>query len=202
MRRVLLTAALGLAGLMAIPSYAQYNSGWYGGNDRGNGRWQNGRYDESANKAYQQGYKDGVWDTQHGPTQRSRYWNDQDDARAYRDGYNAGYRGYRGSNGGYNNGHSGSWGNNRGYGNGSYGYGGSGRGNYAQQGYIDGQTDGSNDRRTGHSYRPTEHPGWDHQIAATTAPWALANKTTSGCTVMPTRRDINAGTMDVKRDAI
>ncbi len=184
-KREFLTAALALAGLMAIPAYAQYggwygnrDGGWYGGN-RGNWGWQDRDHDRdhdrddrynnngygysgSQNRAYQQGYKDGIWDTQHGPQNRSRNWKNDADARAYRDGYNAGYRG----NGGYNN--NGRWGRggygypngNYGYGNGGYGYGRGG--NYAQQGFIDGQNDGSKDRQTGHSFRPTENPGWRH----------------------------------------
>ena len=190
-RRFLMAAAFGLAGLMAIPAAAQYNGGWYGNNrDRGNWGWQDrdhdrdhdrdrdhnrnngyynngyGNYTGSAQNAYNQGYKDGIWDTQHGPQNRSRNWKNDADARAYRDGYNAGYRG----NGAYNNGRYGSNNNGRygypsrgsyGYGNGGY-YGGGARGNYAQQGFIDGQNDGSKDRQTGHSYRPTENPGWRH----------------------------------------
>jgi len=159
-KKVLMAAVFGLAGLMAIPAAAQYNGGWYG-NNRGGWGWQgnNGYYSGSQKSAYDQGYKDGVWDTQHGPQQRSRNWRNDADARAYRDGYNAGYRGngnYRGNNGRYGYPSRGSYG----YGNGGY-YGG-GRGNYAQQGFIDGQNDGSKDRQTGHSFRPTENPGWRH----------------------------------------
>jgi hypothetical protein len=187
-RNLLLTAALGVAGLIAIPASAQYNprSGGWDGSNRGNWGWQDndrdhdrdhdhdhhgnngygnhgyGNYSrDSQNKAYQQGYKDGIWDRQHGPQRRSRNWSHDYDAQAYQNGYNAAYRGNSGyyGNGGYGNG--GYYGNGR-YGNsGAYGqYG--GRGNYAQQGYIDGVNDGTNDRRTGHSYRPTQHPGWDH----------------------------------------
>jgi hypothetical protein len=159
---MLVTVVLGLAGLMAIPAAAQ-NGSWNGNNR--NGGWQDrdhGNYNNgSQNKAYQQGYKDGVWDTQHGPQQRSRNWSNDSDARAYRDGYNAGYRGNGAYNGGYNNnrgGRWGSWSNNNGRYNTGYG----GSGNYAQQGFIDGQNDGSRDRQTGHSFRPTEQPGWKH----------------------------------------
>jgi hypothetical protein len=40
------------------------------------------------------------------------------------------------------------------------------------------------------------------RTAVTTTPWASASKITNGCTEMLTCRDINADTMDVKRDAI
>ncbi len=164
-RKVLMAAVLGLAGLVAIPASAQ-SGGWY---NRGNWGWQDGDHDrddhdrgnsnynrDSQNKAYQQGYKDGVWDTQHGPQQRSRNWSNSYDAQAYRDGYNAGYRG----NGGYSN-NRGSWGRGGyGYDNGGYGN----RGGYgnSQQGYNDGLNDGSRDRQTGHSFRPTQQSDYKH----------------------------------------
>ena len=168
-RRLLMAAAFGLAGLMAIPAAAQYNGGWYGNNNNRNWGWQdhdrdhgyynNGNYSGSAQNAYNQGYKDGQWDTQHGPQNRSRNWKNDAEARAYRDGYNAGYRGTGSYNGTYNNGRYGYPSRGAyGYGNGAYGRG----GNYAQQGFIDGQNDGSKDRQTGHSFRPTENPGWRH----------------------------------------
>ena len=89
--------------------------------DLHDGRYNNGNYQNSA--AYQQGYKDGVWDTQHGPQQRSRNWKNDYDAQAYRQGYNAGYRG----TGAYNN--NGRY-NGRYDNRGSYGYGNSGYSGY------------------------------------------------------------------------
>lgn len=160
-----MTAVLGLAGLMAIPASAQYypsnNRGNWGWQDRDHdhdGRYNNGNYQNSA--AYQQGYKDGVWDTQHGPQQRSRNWKNDYDAQAYRQGYNAGYRG----TGAYNNNgrYNGRYDNRGSYGYGNSGYSGYGNRAYSQQGLIDGQNDGSRDRQTGHSFRPTEQPGWKH----------------------------------------
>lgn len=155
-KKVLISAVLGLAGLIAIPAYAQYNHGW---------GWQgaNGNYGRSSqNQAYQQGYRDGQWDTQHGPQRRSRNWSHDYDAQAYRDGYNAGYRGaYNGNNRDWDrdrdHDRDGRWGWNNNHG----GYGGH-AGNYSQQGFIDGQNDGTRDRQTGHSFRPTEQPGYKH----------------------------------------
>jgi hypothetical protein len=159
-KKLMIAATLALAGLMAIPAAAQYG---YGRDNRG------GYYgDESQNQAYQQGYKDGLWDNQHGQQNRNRYWKNSDDARAYRDGYNAAYRGggYSGRNGDWdrdNHRRSGAWNNGSwGYGNGSYGNGGYGNSGYARQGYIDGMNDGSSDRQSGHSFRPTEWAGYKH----------------------------------------
>ena len=160
-RKFMLAGALGLAGLMAIPAAAQYRYG-YG----------QGQYDRSSSQAYQQGVRDGQWDNDHGPQNRNRYWRNPADAQAYRDGYNSAYRGNNAGN--YRNGRRdrdwdhdrdryrrGGWGN----GNGGYGYGNGGYNNgggYAQQGYIDGVNDGSHDRQTGHSFRPTEWAGYRH----------------------------------------
>jgi 23S rRNA pseudouridine2605 synthase len=183
-KKVLMAAALGLAGLMAIPASAQYNpnnQGWHRDHDRdhdgdhdrdhdrnrNNGYYNNGNYNNgnyANNAAYQQGYKDGIWDTQHGPQQRSRSWKNDYDAQAYRAGYNAGYRGNSAYNNGAYNNRRGTWNNNRGsygYGNGGY-YGNGAYGNYSQQAQIDGMNDGTRDRETGHSFRPTEQPGWKH----------------------------------------
>ena len=88
--------------------------------------------------AYQAGYNRG-----YGETRGNGRW-DRDRNRAASGGYYG--------NGGYGNG---------GYGNGGYGY---GRGNNpAQQvGYQDGVTDGSQDRQTGHSFRPTQQQAYKH----------------------------------------
>jgi hypothetical protein len=161
------------------------NGNW-GWQDRDDDRYNRGGYGngrtyshDSENQAYQQGYRDGLSDRQNGPQRRTIGWKHDYDANAYRDGYNDGMNGNRGNNGngrwGRNNGNgngrwgrnNGSWDNRGGYGNGSYGNGtygnGSyGNGGYARQGYIDGVNDGSRDAQTGHSFRPTEQPGYKH----------------------------------------
>jgi hypothetical protein len=175
-RKFLAAAAFGLAGLMAIPASAQYypsgnNGGWQDRN--GNYGRGNGNYScDSENRAYQQGYKDGLWDRQHGPQQRQRAWQHDYDANAYRDGYNSAYSGNvrsQNGNGRWRRGRGNAGWENRGvYGNGGYGNGGYGNngqyGNrgYSRQGYIDGVNDGSRDAQTGHSFRPTEQPGYKH----------------------------------------
>lgn len=189
-KKLLIGATLGLAGLMAIPASAQYspwgnnNGGWQNDRDhdrdrhRSNGNWGwqndnrgygNGRTysHDSENQAYQQGYRDGLSDRQNGPQRRTLGWKHDYDANAYRDGYNDGLNGSRGNNSngrwGHGNGrwgrNNGSWDNRGGYGNGNIGY---GNGSYARQGYIDGVNDGSHDRQTGHSFRPTEWAGYKH----------------------------------------
>jgi hypothetical protein len=180
-KKVLAAAAFGLAGLMAIPASAQYypqgnNGGWHDG-DRNNGQYRrvDDRYysHDSERDAYQQGYRDGIYDRQNGPHQRQRAWKHNYDANAYRDGYNEAYNGRNSGNGSWRNGN-GRWGgrdnagwrnrdvySNGGYGNGGYGNGGYGRG-YSRQGYIDGVNDGTRDAQTGHSFRPTEQPGYKH----------------------------------------
>ncbi len=170
-KRLVLTAALGLAGLMAIPAYAQDRDHDRDDRDR-NGTYNNGQYSrDSQNQAYQQGMKDAQWDRQHGPQTRNRAWRNDYDAQAYRQGYNVGigngngaYRGDRDHDRDHDR--DGRWSNNGGYPNGGYPNGGynNGRGgnnNYASQmGYTDGVNDGAKDRQTGHSYRPTQIYGY------------------------------------------
>src|SRR5437868_3069732 len=154
------TLAAVLGGSVGAVSATAQDRDW---RDRNN---QNGYQDWSNNRAYQDGMRDGQRDRAQNRSQqyRGRYSNDP----AYQAGYNRGYGETRGNgrwdrdrnraasggyygNGGYGNGGYG----NGGYGNGGYGY---GRGNNpAQQvGYQDGVTDGSQDRQTGHSFRPTQ----------------------------------------------
>src|SRR5690349_7691790 len=153
-----LTLALGSA-VVPVTATAQ-DRDWH---DR-NG--QNTNQDWSNNRAYQDGMRDGQQDRARNRAQqyRGRFSNDP----AYQAGYNRGYGEMRDNGrwdrdrdrdragyGGYGNG---------GYGNGGYGNGGYNRGgNAAQQvGYTDGMNDGSQDRQTGHSFRPTQQQAYQH----------------------------------------
>jgi hypothetical protein len=154
-KKLLMTAAMGV-GLLAVPTYAQYNQGYPG----------NYSHDSERN-AYQQGVKDAQWDNTHGSQNRNRNWKNDYDARAYRDGYNSAIQG-NGNRAGWHGDHdrdhdrddhrgNGAW-NNSGTG---YGRGVTGRGNVATQtGYQDGVNDGMRDAQGGHSYRPTEIYGY------------------------------------------
>ena len=163
-KKILLTAVLGMAGLMAIPAVAQNDHDR--DHDR-NGSYGNGSYNADAvNRARQTGVADGQWDIQHGQQQRNRNWRTTAEAQAYRDGYKTTIQSAR------NNGHHGH--NNRGWGNngngaynnnGRYNSGNYNSGNYngqygnnagSRQGFTDGQNDGSADAQGGFNYRPTE----------------------------------------------
>jgi ribosome modulation factor len=152
-KRLMMLATLGVAGLIAIPASAQWNP-WGHDHDRDRDGYGQGTYSGSQNSAYEQGYKDGIWDREHGPQERSRNWRNDGDAAAYRDGYNSGYRG---GNGGYSDGRWGTWGDHDRYPNGGYGggYNRDGVERARQMGYQDGMYEGSKDAQTGHSYRPT-----------------------------------------------
>src|SRR4051812_46783222 len=76
-KKLLMTAAMGV-GLLAVPTYAQYNQGYPGNYSH-----------DSERSAYQQGVKDAQWDNTHGSQNRNRNWKNDYDARAYRDGYNS-----------------------------------------------------------------------------------------------------------------
>ncbi len=156
--------ALALAGLTgATLVYADRDD------DRGRGRRANRGYDygygdqTAANRAYQDGYARGQQDRA-----RNRNYNPNRGAgraRSYRDAYRSGYDqgynqgGYAGRNYPYSR--SDPYGNNYPYGSNdpyrnNYPY----AGNYSNQAYSvgvqDGRYDGEKDRRTGHSFRPTE----------------------------------------------
>lgn len=125
-------------------------------------RYGQDRYQDSNNAAYQDGMRDGQQDRarNHAQQYRGRYSNDP----AYQAGYNRGYGEMRDN---------GRWGHDRdrdraaygGYGNGGYNR----NGNPAQQvGFTDGVNDGSQDRQTGHSFRPTQQQAYknaDHNYS-------------------------------------
>lgn len=130
-------------------------------------QWGWGQRDNDDRAAFRDGYRQGRWDAEHG--QRANYgytgrWRENDDRLAFRNGYIRGYRevnsAYRGS-GPYDR--DGDHDRDDGY-RGPYGRG--GFGNYAanarQFGYQDGLNDGQNDRRTGHSFRPTHDSNYRH----------------------------------------
>lgn len=120
-------------------------------------------HDRDDRAAYRQGYQQGQIDARNhrGFHPDADRYREGDDRRAFRDGYEAGYRSSGGRdwdrdrnrdrdrNNPYNNGAY----NNGGYYGGSYGN----MNSIAQQnGYRDGINDGRKDRRTGHSFRPTQ----------------------------------------------
>ncbi|MFB3815031.1 MAG: hypothetical protein ACE14L_13060 [Terriglobales bacterium] len=144
---------------------------WHGDDDDYNRRdgyyWDHDR--RESQKWYERGVRDGRNDREHHRQFRirDRRWNDRGDRNAYLAGYRAGYghSGY-GWDGGYDRDRrwgypddrrrGGSWGYNQGY---QHAY---------NTGYQDGLLLGQNDRRTGHSYRPTEHAAYkdaDHNYS-------------------------------------
>jgi len=129
--------------------------------------WQH--HDDDDRQAFRDGYQQGRWDAQHRRSADYRTtgrWREADDVRAYRNGYlqgyrevNVGWRGDRDRDGdGDHDRDDGYYGGNRGRGpNGIYYL------NTARQfGMQDGFNDGQNDRRTGHSYRPTHDGNYKH----------------------------------------
>jgi hypothetical protein len=106
---------------------------------------------QDERQAFQDGYRRGQWDARHG---RRADWDDNgwrgyDDRRAYREGYERGYRevrvdGYRPQSF---------------YGDAQYG---NATESPRKFGYQDGYSDGVNDRRTGHSFRPTHDDNYRH----------------------------------------
>ena len=113
--------------------------GRYGDHDRNN-----------SNSAYDQGYRQGMWDAQHARNS-SNPWRNGRNHGQWNAGYNRGLHEERNNrgNGTWNDG-TGNDGRNRGNRNGGYGN------QAAQIGYQDGRNDGLKDRRTGHSFRPTQ----------------------------------------------
>ncbi|HVZ15899.1 MAG TPA: hypothetical protein VG897_02190 [Terriglobales bacterium] len=151
-KKLTLAASLALAGALSVPAFGQYRD------HNRNGYNQN-------SSAYQQGYREGIEDRNHGNrVAHNHTWKNNDDAQAYAAGYSAGYNnGSAAANNGW--GRDRDWDRNRrnGYGNNGYptgAYGANGYGNAGRQaqqvGYQDGLNDGRKDRSTGHSFRPTE----------------------------------------------
>jgi hypothetical protein len=99
--------------------------------------------DRDDREAFRDGYRQGQWDARHGRRadgDDSR-WREADDRRAYREGY---FRGYREINA-------------------SFRPAGDRYIDSPQRfGFQDGYNDGVNDRRTGHSFRPTHDDNYHH----------------------------------------
>ncbi len=150
---------LGMTGLAS----AQQRWSWSQDRDRDEqrDRDRDDRTHHGNNSAYQQGFRKGEQDRSHNHHHPNapRGWKD-DDRHAWEEGYEAGYRQGSGYQGGYGN-------PGGGYPGGHYPGGGYGNMGQARQvGYQDGLTQGQGDRRTGHSFRPTEHAAYkdaDHQ---------------------------------------
>jgi hypothetical protein len=151
--KVLRAAALGAALLSS--------SVWAFGQDYHSWQYQ----DRDDRGIYKQGYEQGRSDAQNGRRLHSdsdRY-REGDDRRAYQEGYQAGYNSARNRGDSDRDGdrdrdrdhdRDGDHDRNGGPGNGNYG----GYGNMSvarQNGFRDGVSDGSHDRATGHSFRPT-----------------------------------------------
>jgi hypothetical protein len=103
--------------------------------------------DRDDRQAFREGYRQGEWDARHG--RRADWddnrWREADDRRAYRDGYLRGYRevraDFRPEGDRYRDGYIDS---------------------ARRFGHEDGYNDGVNDRRTGHSFRPTHDDNYRH----------------------------------------
>jgi hypothetical protein len=149
------TLALG-ALLIAGGAMLAAAQGWHSEGRRG---WAFADRDRDSSRAYQDGFRQGELAARRNQPSRTHTdrWRGRD-RQDYETGYQRGYQdAIRGNNRqGYPN---------RGIGGGSSGnYGGSG--GYSESarriGYQDGLNDGSKDRRTGHSFRPTQGDNYKH----------------------------------------
>jgi hypothetical protein len=130
-------------------------------------QWGWGQRDNDDRQAFRDGLNQGQSDARHNRrfNPNNNRWRERDDREAYRSGYE---RGFQQQSGGYRNDRDrdGDWDRDRGnIGRGGYGgYGGGGYGSNAarQYGFQDGINDGSRDRRTGHSNRPTQDSNYKH----------------------------------------
>jgi hypothetical protein len=93
------------------------------------------RQDYDDRQAFNEGLRQGQWDARHNHhfDPDGGRWREADDRRAYRSGYERGYREVNG-----------------------YGYAGRGFEVARRLGFEDGRNDGFYDRRAGHSFRPTQ----------------------------------------------
>lgn len=153
-----MVAGLALATVVTVPAFGQSRDsddrrdGWYqdrdhdrddhdrDDQDRDRGRWRNSR-------AYRRGYDDAMHDRDRNRGYRANPWRlgNDEDRRAYQQGYYDGYnRGRNNRSWGYNNG---GWRGNPGWGRGSGGY---------QAGYQNGLSYGQHDRSVGKPFRPTD----------------------------------------------
>ena len=110
-------------------------------------QWGPGYQNDYDRQAFNDGFRQGQWDAQHGRRfNQDSGWRDRGDRQAFRSGYERGFNAagtYRGGQGFY------------------------GGGDYAsnsarENGYHDGLNDGVLDRRTGHSFRPTNSGNFKH----------------------------------------
>ncbi len=167
--KLLLVALALAASSSAVASTQLLHNVYWMYDDHGRGH---DRFDDSDRAAYQDGLRQGRFDAQHNRHAwgHSKRWRDGDDARAYEAGYNRGYRdaisdqhdfrdhdrddrNYRDHDADHDRDR-------------DHDYRGSapapdhGTGYYMRTahdtGYQDGLKDGSHDKQTGHSYRPTQ----------------------------------------------
>ncbi len=137
------------------------------GDQRNQYGWQNQDHDRRDGDHDRDRDRDRDGNRNRGRWQNRRNDGDRDDNGGYyRNGPYGRYGngGYYGNNGYYGNGPYGRYGNYGYYGNGNYGP--RNQSNYLDQasrtGYQDGINDGQNDRRTGHSFRPTHDDNYKH----------------------------------------
>jgi hypothetical protein len=130
-------------------------------------QWGWGQRDNDDRQAFREGLNQGQSDARHNRrfNPNNNRWRERDDREAYRSGYE---RGFQQQSGGYRNerDRDGDWDRDRGNigrgGSGGYGGGGYGSNAARQYGFQDGINDGSRDRRTGHSNRPTQDSNYKH----------------------------------------
>jgi hypothetical protein len=152
--KVALTAAL----LLALCGLGAAQNGYWRGGDGdhdADDRYSNPEWREHR-RFYDQGIRDAQEDREHhrGFYIRERRWDDARDRDAYIAGYRAGF-GDAGGSRWRDPDDRGGW-----YGNGSYR--GNGQARAYNFGYQDGDRDGAQDRRTGHSFRPTHDDNYKH----------------------------------------
>jgi hypothetical protein len=117
-------------------------------------QWGWGQRDNDDRQAFREGLNQGQSDARHNRrfNPNNNRWRERDDREAYRSGYERD--------------RDGDWDRDRGNigrgGSGGYGGGGYGSNAARQYGFQDGINDGSRDRRTGHSNRPTQDSNYKH----------------------------------------
>lgn len=154
MKAMLLGAALisGTTTLAVAQSVVPVQLGW-------------GQRDNDDRQAFKDGLNQGQSDARHNRrfNPNNNRWRERDDREAYRSGYE---RGFQQQNGGYRNDRDRDGDHDRETigrgGNGGYGGGGYGSNAARQYGFQDGINDGSRDRRSGHSNRPTQDSNYKH----------------------------------------
>lgn len=110
-------------------------------------QWGSGYQNDYDRQAFNDGYRQGQWDAQHGRRfNQDNGWRDRGDRHAYRAGYERGFN----EVGGYGSGRA------------LFDRGGYDLRSARDIGYQDGLNDGTLDRRTGHSFRPTNSGNFKH----------------------------------------